>query len=240
MKKVFKQISVVFIVAILFFGLPLVSGYIADVFHMNSIDPDGAFLWISIHHIAQMLMFIILILIIKKVKPNLEFGFNFKEKKKGFKYVGYFTIGFLIYTAIGVGVTYVNGGFVPYANDLNARNVFGYLGFQLLLSGPSEEILFRAFGITILGLVFKKRLFKDKLSVSNLMIAVIFGLAHIGIYFSPLTFRFDIFQLFYAFGLGLIYGDCYEKTGSVLYPMMIHSISNVIAVGATMLLTAFM
>ncbi|AUD62878.1 hypothetical protein BK010_04490 [Tenericutes bacterium MO-XQ] len=83
MKKVFKPISVVFIVAILLLVLPLVSGYIADLFYMNSIDPDGTFLWISIHHIAQMLMFIILILIIKKVKPNLEFGFNFKEKKKG-------------------------------------------------------------------------------------------------------------------------------------------------------------
>lgn len=237
MKNLFKKMSVLLIVTILLLGLPLVSGYIADALFIESLDPDGAFLWISIHHIAQMVMFIILILIIKRVKPEIDFGFNFYEKKKGFKYVGIFTLGFIVYTAIGLGMTYFNGGFVPYQNDLNPRNIFGYLGFQLLLSGPSEEILFRAFGITILGLFFKKRIFKNKLSVSNLMIAVIFGLAHVGIYFSPFELRYNLFQLFYAFGLGLIYGDCYEKTGSVVYPMIIHSISNVIAVGVTMLLS---
>ncbi|AUD64636.1 hypothetical protein BK011_02685 [Tenericutes bacterium MZ-XQ] len=237
MHNLIKKISVVFIVTLLLLGLPLISGYIADALFVEAIDPDGAFLWISIHHIAQMLMFIILILLIKKVKPEINFGFNFNEKKKGFKYVGFFTIGFLIYTAVGFGMTLISDSFVPYANDLNARNIFGYLGFQLLLSGPSEEILFRAFGITILGLVFKKRIFKDKLSVSNLIAAVIFGLAHVGIYFAPFELRYNLFQLIYAFALGLIYGDCYEKTGSVIYPMVIHSISNVIAVGVTMLLS---
>ena len=237
MKNILKKLSVLLVVTILLLGIPILSGYIADTFNLSVIDPDGVFLWISIHHIFQMLIFLVLIFFIKKVKPELDFGFNFKEKKKGFKYVFIFIIGFLIYTAIGFLITYLNGGFVPYQHDLNLRNIFGYLGFQLLLSGPSEEILFRAFGITILGLVFKKRIFKNKLSISNLMAAVIFGLAHIGIYFSPFELRYDIFQLIYAFGLGLIYGDCYEKTGSVIYPMMIHSISNVIAVGVTMLLS---
>lgn len=237
MNDIFKKIMMLLFVALLLLGLPILSGYIADILFLESFDPDGAFLWISIHHIAQMIMFVLLILIIKRVRPELDFGFNIKEKKKGFKYVGIFTIGFIIYTAIGITMTYFNGAFVPYAKELSFRNVFGYLGFQLFLSGPSEEILFRAFGMTMLGLVFKKRILKNKLSLNNLLIAMIFGLAHIGIYFSPFELRFDIFQLFYAFGLGLIYGDCYEKTGSVVYPMMIHSISNLIAVGVTMILS---
>ncbi len=230
-----KKYTTLLSVAVLLLGLPILAGKIADTLFVSAWDPDGAFLWISIHHIAQMVMFLILIILIKYIKPELDFGFNLKNKAKGFKFVWIFTVAFLVYTLIGFLMNYLNGSIVPYVNDLNARNVFGYLGFQLLLSGPSEEILYRSFGITILAIFFKKRILKGRLSISNLFIAIIFGLAHIGIYFSPFGLSYNIFQLIYAFILGLIYGDCYEKTGSVVYPMIIHSISNVIAVGMMML-----
>lgn len=238
-KYIYAPLSVL-IVALLLLGLPIIAGNIANEFNLTSIDPDGSFMWISIHHIAQALMFIPLILLLKWLKPHLKFGFSLGDWKKGLHYVLLFTLFFLVYTVISFGITLLTDTFSPYGFPLNARNVFGYLGFQLLLSGPSEEILFRAFGITVLAIFFKQRLFKGKLSVSNLLIATIFGLAHIGIYFSPFHLSYSIMQVMYAFGLGLIYGDCYERTGSVLYPMMIHSISNVIAVGATMLISVIL
>ena len=45
---------------------------------------------------------------------------------------------------------------MPYEYELNIANVFGTLGFQLLLSGTSEEILFRALPITVLGALICK------------------------------------------------------------------------------------
>lgn len=239
-KKFVLAPLVVLAVLLLLLGLPLVAGDIASLFHLSVIDPDGSFMWISIHHIAQALMFIPIILILKWINPNIKFGFRLGDWKKGLHYVLLFTLFFLAYTVISFGIVLLTDSFSPYGFPLNTRNVFGYLGFQLLLSGPSEEILFRAFGITVLAIFYKKRLFKGKLSVTNLLIATIFGLAHIGIYFSPFHLSYSLMQVMYAFGLGLIYGDCYERTGSVFYPMMIHSISNVIAVGAIMLLTAIL
>ncbi len=238
-KYLFPSLSIL-IAAILLLGLPLVAGRIANLLPAPGIDPNGVFWWISVHHVAQALLFIPLILILKKIKPELNFGFKLGDSKRGMTYVLRFTIFFLIYTAIGMTMTILTESFNPYTFPINGRNIVGYLGFQLFLSGPSEELIFRAFGITLLGLFFQKRIIKGKLSVANLIIALIFGLAHVGIHFSPFHLTYSLFQVIYAFALGLVYGDAYEKTGSVVYPMMIHSISNVIAVGATMLMTVLL
>jgi membrane protease YdiL (CAAX protease family) len=238
----------VLLLTISLLGLPIISGNIASMFDYSKIDPNGVFMWISVHHIAQALFFIIFIVMIKvaikliKQKnkasvSDINFGFGLGNKKLGIKYISIFTAAFLVYTAIGFAIALFTKTFNPPWYPINSRNVFGYLGFQLLLSGPSEEILFRSFGITMLALVWNKRIFKGKLSVANLVLGIIFGLAHIGIYFSPFELRYSLFQVFYAFALGLVYGDCFEKTGSVYYPMALHSISNVIAVGATIIVT---
>lgn len=46
------------------------------------------------------------------------------------------------------------------------------------------------------------------------------------------------FQVGYATALGIAYDICYERSKSVHYPMMMHSISNVIAVGVSAAATA--
>lgn len=122
---------------------------------------------------------------------------------------------------------------------MTIRNVVGYLGFQLLLSGPSEELIFRAFAMTVFSMLFTKRLFNDRLSVSNLLAAIIFMLAHVSFRFFPFEYSYSFGQLMYSLTLGLIYGVCYEKTKSVVYPMILHSVSNVISVGVTILATIF-
>jgi uncharacterized protein len=246
MKKVWMRILMVVFLTISLLGLPIVSGKIASMFNYIKIDPNGVFMWISVHHIVQALFFIIFIVMIqlvirllnqknKESVAKIDFGFGLGHKKLGIKYVSIFTAAFLVYTAIGFAIALITKTFNPPWYPINSRNVFGYLGFQLLLSGPSEEILFRSFGITMLALVWNKRIFKGKLSIANLVLGIIFGLAHIGIYFSPFELRYSLFQVIYAFALGLIYGDCFEKTGSVYYSMALHSISNVIAVGATII-----
>jgi membrane protease YdiL (CAAX protease family) len=44
-------------------------------------------------------------------------------------------------------------------------------------------------------------------------------------------------QVVFSVALGIFYGDCYEKSGSVFYPMIMHSIGNVLSVSATILTT---
>lgn len=237
MKKIVLNILSISLIAFMLLGLPLVAGAIANRIPNLGIDPDGSFWWISVHHVAQALLFVPFFILAKKLFPRVEFHLGIGDAKKGFRYVWIFTLFFLVYTLIGYGITIAAGGFQPFRFAINATNVWGYLGFQLFLSGPSEEFIFRAFCIGMIALLVPGRILKGKVSVANLIAAIVFGLAHVGIQFTPFHLSYSLFQVIYAFALGLIYGDCYEKTKSVLYPMMLHSISNVIAVGSTILVT---
>lgn len=95
---------------------------------------------------------------------------------------------------------YTSGQPLTYDFTLDQRNVLGTLGFQLLLSGTSEEILYRALPITVLVL-------------------------------SPFAADANISQLFYAFAIGSVQGMAYQESRSVLYPVLMHSVSNVLMVG---------
>ncbi|MDW7657259.1 MAG: hypothetical protein SCM11_08795 [Bacillota bacterium] len=62
--RVIRNILCVLLLALLLLGVPRLSGLIADLFDYRAIDPDGAFAWISVHHIAQAVIFILLIIVI--------------------------------------------------------------------------------------------------------------------------------------------------------------------------------
>lgn len=237
MKKITLRIAFVLGVSIFLLGIPKIASLITDWFDFRNVDSDATFAWISVHHVIQTVLFVPLFFLVKGFKKDVKFHLGVGHWRKGLKYVLIFTAIFLGYTIVVFGISLLTNTFVQYQFPLTAKNVLGYLGFQLFLSGPSEEFIFRAFAITVFSLMIGSRVFKGRVSAANLIAAIIFGLAHVGFSFSPFELRYSITQVFYAIGLGLIYGDCYERTESVLYPMMLHSISNVISVGATMLLT---
>ena len=65
--------------------------------------------------------------------------------------------------------------------------------------------------------------------------AFLFGLAHINVF----NFSVSWFQVCYAFVLGLVYGYTFIKTKTAVYPMIMHSMSNVISVGGCYLYMHF-
>lgn len=67
-------------------------------------------------------------------------------------------------------------------------NVYGNLGFQTFLSGPSEEILFRALPVTIFLYLFKSNVKNRKNIIVVLLSSVLFSLAHISWGFNSFTF----------------------------------------------------
>jgi uncharacterized protein len=177
MKSILKIMIMLFLTLVLLVA-PRIGGFVADLFNYATIDPDGAFMWISVHHIVQALVIVPLMLILSsffKINFNLGLG----DKSEGLKYLKRFVLVFTVYTIIAFLITYLSGGLQPFAYPLTLRNIFGYLGFQLLLSGPSEELIFRAFAISVFaGLVTDKRLNKH-LSFAVLFASIIFGIAHI-------------------------------------------------------------
>ncbi len=205
---------------------------VAGQFNYAYFDPDDLFLSLCVHHIVQAAIALILIFALFRMK-RLPFNLKPKFSRTGIKYTAIFLAVILVYVLISHIVGYKLGTIAPYAYELNARNCFGYLGFQLLLSGPSEEILFRALPITVFCLFDTKSKYKW---TAIIIASVLFGIAHIGWSFNPFAVSVSWFQVVYAFILGIAYGITYIKSKSIIYPMIMHSMSNVIMVGIGYLL----
>jgi len=120
---------------------------------------------------------------------------------------------------------------------LNFGNIAGEFGFQLLLSGPSEEILFRALPITVLIYSFResKTIIRIKwleISLENIIAALFFTLVHVRWSLNPFSVSASWIQLTLSMVLGLWYGIAYKESKSIIYPMAMHSVWNVVVVGA--------
>lgn len=212
-------------------------GFVADLFQYEVIDKDGTFMSVSVHHIVQMIVALVLIFVISK-KSNLDFGLIPRLNKSGILYTAIFVIIILIYVLISYVVGYSLNTIAPYEYELNISNVLGTLGFQLLLSGTSEEILFRALPVTVLG----KFICKEKKSYTVIIViaSVLFSAAHIRWTLFPVSISFSWFQLIYAFILGIAYGLTYVKSKSIIYPMIMHGLSNFFMIGMGYIFMAVM
>ena len=250
-QKIILQILWALLLAVILLGVPRLAGLVADHFDYTTLDPDGAFAWLTVHHIVQALAFLPAMILITKL-TGIQFGFGWGDRQAGWDYVRIFMLIFTGYTVVVMLITILTGGFQLFPYPLTAHNISGYLGFQLLLTGPSEELIFRAFAMTMLGLLITgvaaqgesgfgrviTRMLGGRLTAVNLIAALIFGLAHVRFNFNPFSIEYNLGQVLYSVGLGLLYGVAYERSGSMLYPMIMHSYSNVAMVGATVIASA--
>ena len=198
----------------------------ARIFDYSAIDSDGIFMTVSVHH-AVIAGFSLLVMLLLYKTKRFTFGLKPKIERTAVKYtVAYcifiFVYYILWYVIIGFLLNGVNG--VGYA--LTGRNVIGTLGFQLLLSGPAEELLFRALPVACLRAVCTEGKKTDALLILFLT-SLLFTAAHINWHVAASS---QWYSLLYVFFNGIAYGFVYLKTKRIIYPMLMHSISNVISV----------
>lgn len=225
-KIVYVLYGILYFIAMLFVQeiASILGSGVSRLFSYGVIDPHRVFAPLFVHHIIQMIVALLIIAILKR-KYKQNFGFEIGDKRKGITHVLIFSLVLTIFIIIQNVIAYSKTSYITYSFPLNARNIIGSLAFQMLMSGPSEEILFRALPITLFTIIFKKSIkIKWDISLEVVIAALLFAMAHID------GFNID-FQIYYSFVLGIIYGRTYQKTGSVIYPMLMHSISNVLAVG---------
>lgn len=214
-------------------GIPQMAGllttYIAVHFghSLDKIDPNGAYVWNSIHHLSQLLFTVILMLLLNR---SLQvWGFNLNHRKRSlflfWRFFLYFTGFILILHALLFF-------FVPppsFQHPLTARNIIGELGFKLILSGTAEEPLFRGLVMILLyqsrsGVI---RLGGIEMPHAGVMAAVIFAAAHVGFTIWPFAITWiSIPQLLEAFGMGLFYAFMFHQTRSLLGPILVHNYFN--------------
>jgi len=178
-----------------------------------------------------MIIALAIIIILSKIL-NIDFGFNFGDSKKGIKYLMLFIAVYTMITLISHIFMFICHSLPVYNFPLNKTNIIGTLGFQLFLSGPSEEILYRALPVAVLAYIFGKNVeIKRNITFEVLIASIMFAIAHAEWSLSPFFFKADYFQLLYAFSLGMIQGIVYQKSRSIIYPMLMHSMSNFLMVG---------
>ncbi len=212
-------------------------GLVAGFFDYDSIDKDGVFMYITVHHLVQMAIACAAIAIAGKTPggPGMLRGADFHLKPRlsrtGIRYTAVFSVIITVYVFISYIAAYRLNRIEPPGYELTAVTVTGSLGFQLLLSGTSEEILFRSLPVTFLHLLFPGP-GRGRQFLPVVIAAFLFSLAHIRWSLFPISVSCSCFQLVYAFILGIAYGITFLKSRSVLYPAVMHGLSNFVMVGA--------
>jgi len=205
--------------------------FISGMISCQKIDPYNIFARQSIHHVILMIVGLIIILVLSK-KLQADFYFSLGDTGCGIKCLAVFSAAFVV-ISLAVHMLMLFFGQLPqYKFPIVKRNVLGTLGFQLLLSGPAEEIVFRALPVTVLTHAFGKRIaIKGHISLEVLLAALLFSFAHIKWSLYPFVFELNFFNLIYAFVMGTIQGVVLQRSKSIIYPMLMHSFSNVSMVG---------
>lgn len=212
----------------------------ADLIPYRQFDPFDSFAGISIHHATELILALAILLALTKLL-GLDFYFQTGDRKKGIKYLMIFVAAFLVITVVQHSIMALNNQLPVYAFPLDGRNIAGTLSFQLLLSGPAEEVIFRALPIILLIRAFGGSIqIKGSVTLEVVLASLLFAFAHVRWSLIPLTFEANFFQLIYAFALGTIQGIVYQKSRSILYPVLMHSLSNVLMVGGGYVFSALL
>lgn len=239
----FRKVTVVIITFLLLFGIQLVSGkvgyFIAAMIPYRQMDIFDSFANISIHHVVQLLIAIIIILVLSK-RLHLDFYFQLGDKKQGIISLAIFTVTFTVISLTQHAFMAMNHHLPVYDFPLDTRNVLGTLGFQLILSGPTEEVVYRALPIVLLSHAFGRSIkIKGYFTLEVMLSSVLFTFAHVRWSLIPLTFDANYMQIMYTCVLGTIQGITFQRSRSILYPVLMHSFSNILMVGGGYLFTVW-
>ncbi len=203
---------------------------------LRFLDPDGSFLYISLHHLWQGGFALLAILLLSRLTriPLTDFGFNLNDWLYAVRRVLQFSLfWFFLQGSIGAAMMVSGDASAAFPFPLTDRNFGGYFAFQILLSGTSEEILFRALVMTPL-LVYGRRAGlaeKPNALLAAGIATLIFMLAHINVAFDPLRVsHFNLLQQLTALIFGAFYAFLFLRTHSLLGPILAHNLLNAVIV----------
>ena len=181
------------------------------------IDPENAFMYLVLHHIFQAIVFLIFIWIAAKLLhlKARDFGFNLNDYKVSIKYTMIFCATWAIIQFVVSYLMVRNGSDFDMGFAVNPRNVTGYFLFEVLLSGTSEELLFRGLVITVLLIVLKDY-YKNKsgLYITVIVLSIVnFMIGHVGYeLFPPQITYIDGLQQLTVVVFALAYAITFLKT----------------------------
>jgi len=222
----------ILVTIVLGLGLPILAAVLLQLAgHYLSFlpTPDGPTLpWLYAHHAVQVALALIAIAIVRVFVPA-DYGLHLPRGKP------YVAAAILWGVFFGVLMTIVDYAPQLLAHraplldyKLTTANVAGWLGFEGIYVGPTEEIPFRALLVTYLAATMpgKLRLGRFDMNWAGVIVALIFALAHAA-NFATHPGWIALGQQLYAFALGVLYAYWQEKSKSVVAPIVGHNMSDV-------------
>lgn len=215
------------------FAVPYLAGFAA--FFSSKIfgtpSPHGPTLpWLYIQHAFQLLIALIVIAVLKYTLVPADYCLHWPRGKT------------YIWPAILWGIFFgVLMTLVDYAPQLLAHtkpnpgfpltpgNIGGWLFFEGVYVGPTEEIPFRALLVTFLATTMPGKLHVGRYNMNwaGIIVALIFALLHAN-NFDTRHWPEALGQQFYAFALGVLYAYWLEKSKSVVAPIVGHNVGDVV------------
>ena len=227
------KIIPILVVAALGYGVPYVGAYGAFIssklFHTPS--PYGPTLpWLYAQHAGQLLAALIIIAVLKFWLLPADYGLHWPRGKTYIRpailWGAFFGVLMTVvdYAPQLIAHTKPNPGF-----PLSPANIRGWIFFEGVYVGPTEEIPFRALLVTYLATTMpgKLRVGRFNMNWAGIIVAVLFALLHANS-FDTRNWPEALGQQFYAFVLGVLYAYWLEKSESVVAPIIGHNVSDVV------------
>jgi membrane protease YdiL (CAAX protease family) len=228
--KVFPLI----LATLLALGLPLAAQQtvsVAAALWWPDIEPKRNLLaWLFVHHGVQAALALIAILAMKRIMVA-DFGLRLPWR---FGDVAAAALGALAISVLFTLMRYLPNivtGAPPSPDGFMASGgIDGWLVFEGLYVGPTEEILFRSLIIGYLAVAMPGVVRVGPIVASRAAVisALLFGLAHYGGVGAAAWWQV-LFQMTYAVVLGFFYAYWFERTGSVVVTAVAHNITDLVA-----------
>jgi len=223
------------------FGIPFLSvAFLRFVGRFAALPPPSTWQWLYLHHGAQFALTLVAIAFVRRF-VRADYGLHLPRGKS---YAGVALIGGAGLSLIACAVTYGPSLLAHTSPSLGyaptTSNVIGWLTFEGVYVGPTEETLFRALLVTYLAETIPGRveLLGRDLSLGGVLAAAIFALSHWN--YGVLPFPLALGQQVYAFALGLFYAYCFEKSRSILAPVLAHNVSDLVPTALGLLLVSLL
>ncbi|MGD0189369.1 MAG: CPBP family intramembrane glutamic endopeptidase [Rhizomicrobium sp.] len=224
------EIVPLLVVVALGFSIPYVAafaGALSAIF-IHSPPPHGPALpWLYSQHLFQLLIALLLIAIVKGFVPA-DYGLHLPREKT---YVGWAILWGLVFGVLMTAVDYAPQ-LIAHTKPvlgypLTPDTATGWLVFQGIVVGPTEEIPFRALLVTYLAATMPGKLNVGRFTMNwaGIIVAVIFALLHEN--YDTRPWPEALGQQVYAFALGVLYAYWLEKSKSVAAPIVGHNVSDV-------------
>jgi len=221
------------ITAALGYFVPYAGGFAAflasKAFHTPS--PFGPTLpWLYVQHAGQFLIALLIIALLKRWLLPADYGLHWPREKTYLVPALLWGLFFgVLMTAVDYAPNLIAHTKPSVGYPLTPGNVGGWLFFEGIYVGPTEEIPFRALLVTYLATTMpgRLRLGRFNMNWAGIIVAVIFALLH-ATSFDTRQWPEALGQQLYAFALGVLYAYWLEKSRSIVAPIIGHNVSDVV------------